>query len=109
MNPNITMASGCNTNHRHLHGLDGNMTTDLNTDASCSRTIDPDMALGGSMNMNVIHCLGWLHRPLKSTRPPSGTQTNGYQDSLRQWPRLRTSICPFVVTQGKDINMAPGY
>lgn len=84
------------------------MTTDLNTDSSCSRTTDPDIALGGSMNKDINHCLRWLYRSLKSTRPPNGNMAYGYQDSFRQWPRLRTAICPFVVTQDKDINTAPG-
>lgn len=41
--------------------------TDINTGPGCSRTTDPDMGPGRSINYRHQHGLRWLHRPLTST------------------------------------------
>lgn len=54
----IDMVSICSEDHNICIAFSGNMVTDNNTDFSCSRTMDPDVALGGSMDLNVIMTLG---------------------------------------------------
>ena len=75
---------------------------DINTELSCSRTIDPDMTFGLDFTMAPV--------AVKVTKIiPGCSMTLRHPHSLKEWSRPRIFAQPLVVTGATDINCDPDF
>lgn len=84
----LETASGSSTDHSPLpsaRSLVVIQTTDINTDISCSRTIDPDMDPNSSIDQGHQRGPRWLLWPLISACPSQqhGSQASGHSTDHR--------------------------
>lgn len=76
-----------------------------NTDSSYSRTMDPDLALGSSLGLDVTMALGGsAGLPYQHS---SGSSLLSFQQSLRLQPRPWASAQPLVVTEATAVYTVP--
>lgn len=88
------MTPGGSLDYRHLHATNINKDT-IQTQHSCSRTSEPIIALGSSVDLDI-------------TMASDGNTGDLYPNDLQRQPGLQASTCPQTEAQTIDSCIALG-